>query len=462
MKRGTGRIRAVVLAGLAVSVVGVPGWGPEAPGGTREASRRLVRSSGEYLGHHWQIDANHLMWWDGKPYVPFGGFGLKPDDGFGLDTHNLWLDFDPFIEDPNYTCERHRRDVARRLAALTAAGRTCIVQFSMALPHIPEGPRPGMRWSVPEGGIDASRLADPEVRQAIFRVWADYAPAVRSECVRGLVLWNEINVWRWPERYSPAEYAEILYEYVREAKRLVGDLPVCFKAAGMWQAEPVIAAAARADGLGFDIWFSRPEDPYALREIRQTRRRLEQQQKKTSWFFIAEGGRVVGEDGEGFKYPDAWPPFRSEEEAREILLSYARAGVKGFIYNGPPPDRNPRYRDSYRWLGRLKLEIAAVMIRTGIPAEPKPPGSAAAAVRAARNDPRVQAMLRGLEDVRAEAEFADQWNVWLVRFRAGDRQAGFASVDPQGAVVEVGREEGDAGAESRESPPATDSPARDN
>ena len=26
------------------------------------------------------------------------------------------------------------------------AGGTCIVQFSMALPHIPQGPKPGMLW----------------------------------------------------------------------------------------------------------------------------------------------------------------------------------------------------------------------------------------------------------------------------------------------------------------------------
>jgi hypothetical protein len=32
----------------------------------------LPHSSGEYLGQKWYVDENHLMWWDGKPYVPFG------------------------------------------------------------------------------------------------------------------------------------------------------------------------------------------------------------------------------------------------------------------------------------------------------------------------------------------------------------------------------------------------------
>jgi hypothetical protein len=433
--------RAGTLLPPAVFVLGMiagVALGGESASRTREARRDIPPSSGEYLGHRWRIDPNHLMWWDGKPYVPFGGFGLKPDDAPGLDTHNLWIDFDPFMENPQYTREQHKRDIAQRLAAMARAGRTCIVQFSMAQPHIPDGTGPGVSWTQPRGGIDAALLADPQIRQAIFRVWADYAPAVRSECVRGLVLWNEINVWRWPERYSTQEYAEILREYVREAKRLVGDLPVCFKTAGTWNAGPAIAAAAAADGLGLDVWFSRPDDPYALREIHQARRMLEERQEKTTWFFIAEGGRIVGTDGEAFGYPEAWPPFQSEQQAREILRSYARAGVKGFIYNGPPPDRHPEYRDSYRWLGQLRPESMALMVHTAAPIEPEPPGSAQDAIRAARADSRVQERLKGAEGVRAEAEFAGQWNVWLVHFYAGGRKIAFASVDPQGRVLEVG------------------------
>ena len=269
-------------------------------------------------------------------------------------------------------------------------------------------------------------------------MWAEYAPAVRSECVRGLVLWNEINFWRWPERYSPQEYAEILREYVREAKRLVGDLPVCFKAAGMWRAEPVIAAAAMADGLGFDIWFSRPDDPYAMREIGRVRRKLEQRQEKTTWFFVAEGGRIRGEDGEAFEYPEAWPPFHSKQDARGILLSYAHTGVKGFIYNGPPPENHPEYRDSYRWLGQLRPEITEVMVRTNLPGEPEPLGTADEAVHAARNDPRVREVLRDVGDVEVEAEYAYDWDVWLVRFLRDEREVAFASVGPEGDVREVG------------------------
>jgi hypothetical protein len=50
--------------GLTAVALTMPGFG----GG-------LQSSSGEYQGHKWHIDENHLMWWDGKPYVRFGFTG---------------------------------------------------------------------------------------------------------------------------------------------------------------------------------------------------------------------------------------------------------------------------------------------------------------------------------------------------------------------------------------------------
>ncbi|MFQ5793417.1 MAG: hypothetical protein ACE5JI_23340, partial [Acidobacteriota bacterium] len=394
-------------------------------------------------GHKWHINSNHLIWWDGKPYVPFGGFGTEPGNEFGLSSFNLWIDFDPFIENPDYSRQQHRRDIAEKLDAITKAGGTCIVQFSMALPHIPQGPNPGMRWREPQGGIDASRLADPEVKRAILKVWEYYAPAVRKECVRAIVLWNEINVWRWPERKSAEEYGELLGEYVREVKRMVGELPVCFKIAGTWNAGAVIAGAAAADGLGFDVWFKSPEDAGARREIARALRMLELRQKKTTWFFIAEGGRGIAEGGTDDapaveNYWDRWPPFRSKDEARGILRAYALAGAKGFIYNGPASNPGSKYRSSYRWLGELQPEIVDLIVDTKRPPlKQRRELTAERAISAARTDQRVQELLKGLDGVRAEAEFSEQWRVWLVHFFAGDRRVAFASVSGEGKVLEV-------------------------
>lgn len=309
------------------------------------------------------------MWWDGRPYVPFGGFGIEPANEFGLKTYNLWIDLDPFAKNPQYTREQHRRSIAQRLKRIADSGGTCIVQFSMAGPQMPEGPRPDMKWEEPKGGVDASRLADPKVKQAIFRVWAEYAPAVRSECVRAVVLWNEINVWRWPDHTSDEKYVLLLAEYVREVKRVVGDLPVCLKIVGTWNARTVIAAAgSAADGLGFDVWFNHAHHTRASGDIERALRMLEARQQRTTWFFIGEGGRGADlpENSPVEDYWDRWPPFRSQEEAAEILRAYARAGAKGFIYNGPSSDANSKYHDSYRWLGELRPEVTELMIHTTI------------------------------------------------------------------------------------------------
>ncbi|MBI2948742.1 MAG: hypothetical protein HYY23_13975 [Verrucomicrobia bacterium] len=328
----------------------------------------LPRASGEYLGQKWSIDENHMMWWDGKPYVPFGGFGTDPGRKGGLTTHNRWIDFDPFIKDPKLTREQHKQQIARQLKQIEEAGGTCIVQFSMAEPHVPKGPTAGVRWDEPRGGIDASRLADPDVKREIFKVWADYAPAVQNRCVRTVVLWNEINVWRWPDHIPVEKYAAILGEYVREVKRLVGDLPVCLKCAGTWNADAVIAGAAVADGLGFDVFFDDAHDARASREVERALQMLESRQKKTTWFFIAEGGRGIPEGRPVAEYWDRWPPFRSKEEAAGILRAYVRAGAKGFIYNGPCSQS--RYHDSYRWLAELRPHILSLMQSPKGKAEP--------------------------------------------------------------------------------------------
>jgi hypothetical protein len=246
---------------------------------------------------------------------------------------------------------------------------------------------------------------------------------------------------------SVEKYGQVLGEYAREVKRMVGDLPVCFKIAGTWNATAVIAGAAAADGLGFDVWFTKPDDAGARREIERALRMLETRQKKTTWFFIAEGGRGIAEDGSDDasaveNYWDRWPPFRSKKEARAILRAYAQSGSKGFIYNGPTSEPGSKYRGSYRWLGELKPEITTLMVETKrLPPEACWAMTAERAVTAARADERVQELLRGLDDVRAEAECAERWPVWLVHFFAGERRVGFASVSEDGNVLEVGAAE---------------------
>lgn len=77
---------------------------PSAVWGT--GSNVIVRNTrGRYMGQSWHIDANHLLWWDGKPYVRYGFTGNGDVDKFmelGFEQFNaytseeLWV----FSKDP--------------------------------------------------------------------------------------------------------------------------------------------------------------------------------------------------------------------------------------------------------------------------------------------------------------------------------------------------------------------------
>jgi hypothetical protein len=70
--------------GLGAMALALPGFGSG-----------LRPSSGKYQGQKWQIDENHLMWWDGKPYVRFGFTGN------GNPTQMLKAGFDQFTLMPS-------------------------------------------------------------------------------------------------------------------------------------------------------------------------------------------------------------------------------------------------------------------------------------------------------------------------------------------------------------------------
>ncbi len=67
-----------VLVGLLIGlrIVGLSDAAPRvAGGGDVRHEGALARSSGEYLGHRWEVDGEQVMWWDGDPYVRFGFTG---------------------------------------------------------------------------------------------------------------------------------------------------------------------------------------------------------------------------------------------------------------------------------------------------------------------------------------------------------------------------------------------------
>ena len=70
-----------------------------------ESDAMVQSTRGEYLGQSWHIDANHLLWWEGKPYVRYGFTGNGDVDRFvkkgftqfnAYPSEELWV----FSKDP--------------------------------------------------------------------------------------------------------------------------------------------------------------------------------------------------------------------------------------------------------------------------------------------------------------------------------------------------------------------------
>ncbi len=94
-------------------------------------SRVLLHSSGRYMGHAWRIDKDHLIWWDGKPYVRFGFTGngdpaqmLRAGfDQFGLMPAEEWPISGPdpkIIHSVNETSEQLEKAGATYYGTLNA------------------------------------------------------------------------------------------------------------------------------------------------------------------------------------------------------------------------------------------------------------------------------------------------------------------------------------------------------
>ncbi|MCK4649948.1 hypothetical protein KAT36_01825 [Candidatus Pacearchaeota archaeon] len=332
------------------------------------SSSSITKTSGTYTcltcakAHHWEIDENHMLWWDNQPYIPYGGFGVQSiNNQFGITDFNNWIDREN-NNDPAYI-QQHIKDFDKWTTEISDGGGTYIIQWSINSPP----------------NNDASKLADPSVKQQIVDEWKLYVPAVAKEGLRGMVIWNEIDVdFSWPNTFTNDEYGNILGEYAKELKNMVGDVPISLKATGSFiygygKVNPVVAGATNeyAGGLGFDI-FPTTCSSSNFDSVSQIKTKIEQNQKKTTWFWIAEFGvgREEGEiEGELGCYWDSFPPFQSKQDMKCYLENLVNAGAKGFIYNGPNSVQNPAgceqsYYQSYVWYSELKNEIIQKTIST--------------------------------------------------------------------------------------------------
>ncbi len=310
-------------------------------------------SSGTYScsscksSHSWYVDNKHMLWWDAKPYIPYGAFGkFDINNTYGITDFNIWLDNDTGNKnnDPSY--------LDTQTTQMVNIGGTYIVQLLTLEPI----------------NVDASKLADSATKKQIVDSWKKYKSAVSKEGLRGIVIWNEIDVnFKWPT-YSADQYGKILADYAAEAKAIFGDVPVSFKTTDSFtysgvssNVDAVVAGAVNANGLGFDS-YAPSCSASNFNSVKTVLSKIEAKQTKPTWFWIAEFG--VGSEGRAQQCGNYWanfPPFASKNDMRCYMQNMIDNGAKGFIYAAPGPNYTnscgDSFASSYTWYGELKSEM---------------------------------------------------------------------------------------------------------
>lgn len=269
------------------------------------------------------------------------------------------------------------------------------------------------------------------------------------------------TISRLQEEFRQWFYGHWLAEYAKLAKQLIGPVPVfvCSAAisgdADRYLAMHRWALCEGVDGLSRNHYgHAGEEERYALASVARWMAGVQQESACTKHLWANEVGYVrprvtdaewaaaeAAELGPGNSFGSQWA-FPSQESLREMLALLTQYGYRGFnrFLMNPSSARAAR---EVAWMTELRPPIVALVVKAKRPQPATPRLTREEAIAAARANRRVEQLLRGVEPIRTTAEFADRWNVWLVRFYSGDRHLGFASVSTAGQVLEVGPPETD-------------------
>jgi hypothetical protein len=134
----------VILSILLPTIVLIDVGGSVKDGGqkTVEAySGNPVLTNGTYMGHSWYIDRNHMIWWDGEPYIRYGFTGSpRMDDidefiDMGFDQFTVGASESRYVFSDDQTDHiKDRDDIDNYTTTLTSEGCTYFVYLNTLLP----------------------------------------------------------------------------------------------------------------------------------------------------------------------------------------------------------------------------------------------------------------------------------------------------------------------------------------
>ena len=261
-----------------------------------------------------------------------------------------------------------------------------------------------------------------------------------------------------------------LAQYAKLAKEVIGPVPVSVCSASIGgEADQYLALHRWALREGVDGLIRNhygnggQEECHALASLTRWMDKVQQESGHTKHLWANEVGyvrphdtdeewaaREAAERGAGDSFGSQWA-FPSRESLCEMLRLLSRYGYRGFNRFLMNPSA-PRAAQEVEWMAELRPEITSAVAQAD-----EPPGTVERltreqAIAAARADGRVPATTARRGNGPGHRAILPRWNVWLVRFFAGDGPLGFVSVSWQAEVLEVGgpNEPQREGGESRE------------
>lgn len=363
---------------------------PDAKPDAKPSADGLTR--GEYMGQKWHIDKNHLLHWDGKPFIPsfindFSRAHYLSDDftieqvkedidaAIGRGQKQFWLDID-YIDSEWFNAKQADGRVRQVTEHINASGGTYYLAYSIQVSRYKllaqqdpdryaECVREFLETDDPCTDNFVVDMLKPErveaFRQDLRRIGSIAAtPALRAIELIGEINANE-HVVATDDKEMIDNLAAVFNTYGKTAKEEIGDVPVVFRGGG----EGYLAGlrAEHWDGVTMQYSGSMPEHVHTLAQRHSTILRLINSCPKTKVYWSYAQGRV------GFSFF----LYRSKELMRGHYMGLVEAGVTGLPFDQfssnwfsalgmeePPPGLR---EDNRKWWVELQPELEAEILR---------------------------------------------------------------------------------------------------
>lgn len=295
----------------------------------------------------WNITDNHLMYWDGKPYIPVGtadfDFERLPKE---ITEINLTIDADK-LETMGEA--QYLKEVDSKTNKYISAGKTYILIINYPFP------KNNAQW-----------LFDENEVAKMTSKWKEYAPLVRKDGLRAISLFNEINTeWSWPDtNYTKEEYGIIMGKLAKQAQQIFGEVPIFYKTAATGGAfKNVYEGAFNANGIGFDFYANECQssgfDTIHNNQLTTFKNYVSSSKKQLGLLWIAETGKRSGLPEEqlvGQPLEAGYSPYKSKEELLCFFDHLVEVGATGFVTGmGYVPSGNKK--EVYKWYAEAKPYI---------------------------------------------------------------------------------------------------------